>query len=197
MKSSLAATIGFILGGVTSAFVTYRLLKEKYEQLAHEEIDSVREFYRSKGHEGADDASTIEGQERKKTDAPVDYSLYNQLLGKYSSVEAAESSKAETVNKNANNEGERPYVISPGEFGEFEDYAQISLVYYADQILADDNDDLVDDIDETVGIDSLSHFGEYEDDSVFVRNDTLKCDYEILLDQRKFSEVLALRPPTE
>lgn len=40
-----------------------------------------------------------------------------------------------------------------------------------------------------LGIDSLNHFGEYEDDSVFVRNDARKCDYEILLDQRTYSEV--------
>ena len=48
--------------------------------------------------------------------------------------------------------------------------------------------DIVDDIEETVGIDSLTHFGEYEDDSVFVRNDERKCDYEILLDDRDYED---------
>ncbi len=48
--------------------------------------------------------------------------------------------------------------------------------------------DIVDDIEETVGIDSLTHFGEYEDDSVFVRNDERKCDYEILLDHRDYED---------
>ena len=54
--------------------------------------------------------------------------------------------------------------------------------------MADDNDELVDDVEETVGSDSLNHFGEYEYDLVFVRNDRLKCDYEILLSLRKYSE---------
>lgn len=36
---------------------------------------------------------------------------------------------------------EKTYVISPEEFGEFDDYEQISLTYYADHILADDMDD--------------------------------------------------------
>ena len=42
--------------------------------------------------------------------------------------------------------------------------------------------------------DALNHFGEYEDDSVFVRCDERKCDYEILLDQRSFSEVVGSKP---
>ena len=47
---------------------------------------------------------------------------------------------------------------------------------------------------ETIGKDSLTHFGEYEDDSVFVRNDRLKADYEILMDQRTYAEVLQEKP---
>lgn len=88
----------------------------------------------------------------------------------------------------------KPYVISPEEFGEFEDYERISLSYYADQVLADEDDEKVDDVDNVVGLESLTHFGEFEDDSVFVRNDRLKCDYEILLDQRTYSDVMKQRP---
>ena len=87
-----------------------------------------------------------------------------------------------------------PYVISPEEFGEKEDYETISLTYYADGVLTDDNDEKMEDYEETIGKDSLDHFGEYEDDSVFVRNDKLRCDFEILSDLRTYSEVLKLKP---
>lgn len=40
----------------------------------------------------------------------------------------------------------------------------------------------------------LKHFGEYEDDSVYVRNDAKKCDYEILLDQRNYQEIFETQP---
>lgn len=86
-----------------------------------------------------------------------------------------------------------PYVISPEEFGEMNDYEKISLTYYANGILADENDEVIDDIEETVG-DALEHFGEYEDDSVFVRNEENMCDYEILFDQRNFSEITGVTP---
>ena len=87
-------------------------------------------------------------------------------------------------------EDDRPYVISPDEFGELDDYDLISLTYYADEVLADDIDEIVEDVDDVVGLDSLTHFGEYEPDSVFVRNDRLKADYEILLDERTYPEAI-------
>lgn len=88
----------------------------------------------------------------------------------------------------------KPYVISPDEFGEFEDYDTISLTYYADQVLVDDGGDKIEDVDDVVGMESLTRFGEYEDDSVFVRNDRLRCDYEILMDERTYSEAQKERP---
>ena len=44
------------------------------------------------------------------------------------------------------------------------------------------------DVDGTVGDDYADHFGEYEDDSVFVRNDLTRCEYEILADTRKYTD---------
>ena len=83
----------------------------------------------------------------------------------------------------------KPYVISPEEFGDnVDDYELISLNYYEDGVLADDWDEPIEDIDKVVGKDSLTHFGEYEDDSVYVRNDRLKCEYEILMRVGKFAD---------
>ena len=69
-----------------------------------------------------------------------------------------------------------------------------SLTYTADGVLLDDMNEIVDDIEEVVGEDSLEHFGEYEDDPVYVRNDAKKCDYEILLDQRNYQEIFETQP---
>ena len=82
-----------------------------------------------------------------------------------------------------------PYVIAPEEFGELDDYETETLTYYKDKVLADDWDNRIENVDDLVGEESLTHFGEYEEDSVYVRNDTTKTDYEILLDERNFSDV--------
>ena len=88
---------------------------------------------------------------------------------------------------------EEPYTISPDDFGEEDGYDTETLTYYADGILADDQDNLIDSVDKMVGLESLDKFGEYEDDVVYVRNEQYKCDYEILIDLRRWEDVVA--PP--
>ena len=74
------------------------------------------------------------------------------------------------------------------------DYDVIDLIYYeGDNTLTDEEDEIINDVGELIGWESLEHFGEYEDDSVCVRNDIRKVDYEVLLDVRKYSEVMYLR----
>jgi predicted DNA-binding protein (UPF0251 family) len=86
-----------------------------------------------------------------------------------------------------------PYVIPPEDFGTNAGYEEISLTYYADGVVADDDDNAMsdEDIEETIGHESLKHFGEYEDDSVFVRNDDMRTDYEILQDERRYKDAMS------
>lgn len=168
MKNSLYF-MSFLAGAAIGSLITWQFVKNKYEQIAQEEIDSVKEVFGKKA----------EAEEIKKSDI-LDYESKVTELGY---TKKPENKKEEDVLM------DKPYVISPEEFGQFDDYETISLTYYADSVLADDNDELVNDVDNIVGFDSLNHFGEYEEDSVFVRNDRLKCDYEILLDKRKYADV--------
>lgn len=185
----------FVLGAAVGSVATWQYTKKKYERIAQEEIDSVKEIF-SKRESAADvEIVTPEPQTAKvgKPEEKPDITEYAARLERegytnYSNVSAGEKKEEQEAMEM------KPYVISPEEFGEFEDYERISLSYYADQILADEDDEKVEDVDNVVGLESLAHFGEYEDDSVFVRNDRLKCDYEILLDQRTYSDVIKQRP---
>ena len=78
--------------------------------------------------------------------------------------------------------------------GEMEGYTQISLTYFDDGILSDENGVIIDEPEDIVG-DALNHFGEYEEDSVFVRSDPKRCDYEILRDLRSYAEFRSTLPP--
>ena len=71
---------------------------------------------------------------------------------------------------------------------------QISLIYFDDGILSDENGVIIDEPEDIVG-DALNHFGEYEEDSVFVRSDPKRCDYEILRDLRSYAEFRSTLPP--
>ena len=206
MNNKITSFMMFIFGAAVGSVVTWQYVKKKYEQIAQEEIDSVKETFsrnaklelKSKDNETEENNNTRTIVEKAK-DKPsvVEYAakLRKQGYTNYSNTDSlSEDSNVSEEEADENMINDKPYVISPDEFGEFYDYETISLIYYADQVLADEDDELVEDIEETVGFESLNAFGEYEDDSVFVRNDRLKCDYEILLDQRKYSDVIKRRP---
>lgn len=185
----------FVLGAAVGSIVTWQYTRKKYEQIAQEEIDSVKEIFSRRELATDVEITAPEPQTAKvgKPEEKPDITEYAARLERegytnYSNVSAGEKKEEQEAMEM------KPYVISPEEFGEFEDYERISLSYYADQILADEDDEKVEDVDNVVGLESLTHFGEFEDDSVFVRNDRLKCDYEILLDQRTYSDVIKQRP---
>jgi len=87
-----------------------------------------------------------------------------------------------------------PYVIHREEFDEEEPgYSQVTLTYYAgDNILCDDKDYPLENIGRIVG-DTLLRFGAGSGDPnvVYVRNDRLNAEYEILLHRGSYAiEVL-------
>ena len=94
-------------------------------------------------------------------------------------------------NVDEENEYRDPYIIAPEQYGEDIDYHLVELTYYAgDNKLVDEDWRVIKNVEELVGKDALSSFGEYEDDAVHVRNERLQTEYEILLDERKYEDVM-------
>lgn len=182
MSNNVGKFIFFAAGLVLGSVVTWKITKTKYEQIAQEEIDSVKAVYSKK-------AERLE----KKTEKPEGVMYLSEAYDKL----RAEYGKAFDTEIVKEGEAEEtyivysPYVIPPEEFDE-KGYETVSLTYFADKVLVDEDWDVVTDLDGTIGRDSLNHFGEYEYDSVFVRNDDLEIDYEILFDPRNWSDI---KPP--
>ena len=175
MNNTVTNIIMFAAGAVIASAVTWKFAKTKYERIAEEEINEVKEYY----HKKAEKESHEEPTPRVTIEKPS-LAEYSKKLNELSYSGGVDISKeGEPVMKG------RPYVIPPDEFGEG-DYETISLTYYADKVLTDEADNVIEDVDGMVGYDSLTHFGEYEEDSVFVRNDEHEVDYEILLDTRSY-----------
>lgn len=190
----------FLAGATVGAAAAWFGLKKRYEQIAQEEIDSVKAVYSAKKEPVSVDARHDELQEENQHKADIaklkpDLVKYAAKLQEEAYINYTEHSKKNIEEMNEESMTDAPYVISPDEFSTFDDYTTISLVYYnGDDVLADEENELIEDLANTVGEDFASHFGEYEDDSVFVRNDRLKCDYEILRDNRSYSDVTGNSP---
>ena len=182
MKNLIFLLAGAALGSI----VTFTIVKKKYEQIAQEEIDSVKETF-SKRNKKAEEKPVDNVKDEVKTKNNIK-EQYSNIVNKYNTSSDDENEDLDEV-EDEDKRIDRPYVISPDDFGEFDDYECISLVaYMGDGVLTDDDDEVIDNVDEVVGLDYADHFGEYEDNYVYIRNDKFKCDYEISMDHRKFSE---------
>lgn len=193
--NNLKSLLYFVAGAGIGSAVTWYLVKDKYREIAEEEIDSIKERYAKKEKALApeDTNMTLDEMKEQARNKP-DISEYVKKINKtgYTNYTDADS-QSEEQQRNEKHisivQEDRPYVISPDEFGELDDYALIELLYFEDGIVADNNYEILENLDDVIGEESLKHFGEYEEDAVHVRNDRLKSDYEILIDRRRFRDI--------
>lgn len=95
-------------------------------------------------------------------------------------------------------EESKPYTIKPNEFGNSDMHDIQELLYYEPDaenprgVLSDGWDPLTDEeIEAAVGSDYYTHFGEYEDSRVIIRNDERRMEYEIIKEYETYNEHLA------
>ena len=194
MNRALSNVLLFTAGAVVGSVVTWKIFKSRYEFIEEdyyeEDVDELEddEVESDRFEEEAD--VDVETQSTVNTKPPL--KEYVQMVKQlsYSDVEAYSEDEVDDVYE--------PYIIRPEEYGEIHAYETLSLNYYADGVLTDDLDNQIEDVESLVPADFADHFGEYEDYTVFVRNDERQCDYEILLDTRSFADAVGKDPyPTE
>ena len=189
----------FAVGAAIGSAVAWLYAKKYYERIANEEIESMKEWV----------ARRVKDQDEEKEEEPepsiqspytpstkpdlMDYAAKVKDLGYVDYSRRTEEKEEMDSEEEVDDTDDYIYVIKPEIFGE-EDYEEVSLTYYADGVLTDEQDNLIEDVASMVGADYASHFGEYEDDSVFIRNDRLRTDFEILADQRKYSNLAKNKP---
>lgn len=181
IKNVLLFTAGLVMGSV----VTWKMTKDKYEQWANDEIRMMREYYNQKEeyYEEEDlDEEPIEAEVRTERNTKPDLTEYTSKLNESGYTDYSEISKKDEEEDDESDMEEKPYVISPEEFGDFDDYETIELTYYKNGYVTDDQDILMsnDEVEEAIGWNNITRMGEYEEDALHVRNEKRKTDYEIL-----------------
>lgn len=182
--------LAFIVGAAAGSLLTWKLLEKKYRQMADEEIESVIEHFRNKETETKKELIEHFVEEDKLDGTKTEYTKMVDGLGYTSASRSTEYSIEEdgSIYMAPGPEEIAPYVISPDEYGDREGYDVKCWTYYADSVVTDEEDEIVWNPESIIG-DALEHFGEYENDSVHVRNDNTGCDYEILKDEHTFTEI--------
>ena len=212
MKTLQTILIVIASAGISGA-AGYFIAKNKYEKKADEEIKSVKKAFNehlnelTKSGEKIDIPMTRNGyskyskkklsekKTKKESDReplPTDPVVVDNYID-YSAPYRTSSKNVKTEKKFVEDEkgaasNDEPYIISPDDFMA-SSYESSTLLYYADGVLADSDNNVISSYIGLIGPKALNSFGQYQEDTVFVRNDKLKTDFEIILDTREFSKI--------
>lgn len=184
MSNLLNNVIIFAAGAAIGSVVTWKIVENKYRQAVNDEIESLKEEYNQR----LEEKITIA---KSQFDDKPDIQEYVKLYGKAVNEEDEEY---EIKRKKEDDGPVEPrdngaYIIPPESYDENDDYDSQELTYYADGILTDEYGTIIEDVEELVVADFASHFGEYAEHAVYVRNEWLECDYEITRDLRNYHDV--------
>ena len=197
MNDKLSSVIIFCGGVFIGGFLTWDFFKTKYEKIADEEIASVKETFEHReprpdknykveeALKGNDEYINVSPGVSERIIKIIDSNGYRN----YSNTAIETDKKGGT----ADMELKQPYVITPEQYEDNVDYTKVSLTWYNDEVLEDDWGNVLDP-DDVIGSDALKTFGQYEKDSVFVRDDDEQIDYEVLLDTRSYKETYGHDP---
>ena len=190
MNESIKKVIIFGVGVATGVATSYFILKNKYEEMYQEEIaeykqrhkdnetDAVAKYYNDLSKKYGDPNSTESTTENLDESEPEDDESED-----FVNFQMEKEPKEEKVMK-------KPYEITEDEFGErYEETETFTL--YSDGVLVNSSGEILDhdEAERIVGKDAEDLIDLFTDsDSIFIRNDILKTDYEILRDEDGFYE---------
>lgn len=198
--SAFKTATAFALGAAIGALSTWAIIRESYAQKMRDERAALRESMRNTPKDIVKTESNNDQPEAH--DSEVRYGDYvsqakRYAPGRYNVIPGSEDEEAEpepTIEKIDPVEDYRdPYVISMDEFATMDGHEAVTLTYFRDGVLADENYDMVTDVEATVG-DALERLEQYGEDCVYVRNERLRVDYEVLRDMRSYHEILEQKP---
>lgn len=174
-QDSLSKLLIFATGAAVGCVATWFVMKRKYEGFGCE-YEYIEEEPEDNEPEKVDEEPAS-----RESQNVIRYNKIVKDTGYYGSSEKNEKEEEDdTV--------EKPYVIDRDDFAELSDYNVETLYMYDDGVLTDEMDNVIKDVKGTIGEKAISMFESGECDSLYVRNDSRKCDYEILRDMDRYSD---------
>ena len=180
--------VAFILGAAAGVASSMLYFKTKYEQKADAEIQEIRDLYAKKTEteEKKEGVPVTSNQVSKADDLHAtarrvnEYTKYIPKTETDQTEEPKDGIHVERVDfapmKNPN--PPKPYLIDSSDYGQDDNFDPLCWEWYTDGILANENDEIIDDIQEWIG-DGLKVFAETEDNLFWVRNEKYGVDIEV------------------
>lgn len=190
--SKIKGLLIFAAGAVAGTVAGIGISKRHFEAIAAQEINEVRDYYRKANKELADQlvdktSDIKEEQAEEPAEKPIEEETkkeYDNIIkyGNYVTTEEIDDEEDDYSD-------DEPYIIDPSEFGNNGNYATQTCTYFADGVLVDDVDEVIEDPEKLVGNLHVDIFRDFDATSVYVRNDWMKMDFEILKDDWFWSDL--------
>jgi hypothetical protein len=212
LACGIIAIASLAAGSVIGYFTATTVLRAKYEEELRVQIEKTKEFYakleeKKQFQTPGEAADALIPEEAKKTLADAVTAMTNYRGEKppdrkkvveemIENIFSHETVTTEITDDEKDLRDRRtPYILEKDEYLESDsDFNQTTVTYYAgDETLADERDDIIEDIDKVVGLANLQRFGHGSGDPrvLYVRNELLEIDYEILLHEDKYKDLVA------
>lgn len=176
---------GSLLVGTIIGFTTgYYISKNKYLVYADKEIDSVKKLYENHFEKKSEDNSNE--KRSSSLDIEEDNKKYTDYTKTYSGDTDGDNIAIERP-LNKRSKSKKIYSIDGVNVGELDGYKIITYIYYKDKVVADEDNNIIGDYEEILGgLLDISKFD--ETGALYIRNENLSTDFEILLSDRLYSE---------
>lgn len=193
----LSHVIAFVTGAAVGYFAASYLLKDKYEKRFQQEVSSTIEAFKSNKNEEYKKDDEVNFKDEKLKDISddivvADIKEYAKNIGKHDYSEVKDEKPSEEGEDNIDHT--KPYVITEEEVDAYMNYSITQWNYYADGVLTDENNEVVEDVSTTIGKEAFEYLKKTSESAIYVRNDLLELDYEILKNEMTYAELLEEKP---
>lgn len=200
----VGAGIGVAIGFTVGYRSAEKRLRTKYSKIAENEITRMRDHYQRKVV-AAEEKPPIEDVVKERRYDEAEQAAIDDINAKFPAdeEEIIVVEEVQEVQETApvtwdyakeikSRDPEVPYIIHIDEFTQNEpENEQITYTYYEiDDVLADQRDTKIDDMDAVIGLGNLGRWGHgsNDDNIVYIRNEHLSLDFEVVRDRGSYAE---------
>jgi hypothetical protein len=196
----LKETIIFSVGAAIGAASTYFILKDRFDKQRNEEQARDKEYYK----ELYSNKEETQSEKVKEKPEDVEINIENAVMAEIDVKSGEEPDYNDIINKLNYNQfstktpdmsgdprpAKKPYQISMDDYNE--DVSQIKKIisYFEDDGVCMDNDtkEVLDNVAKDIGIDNLELINTEGNDEVYIRNEQLGIDYNVVSEPGSYED---------
>lgn len=186
----LSTLIAAVSGAIAGSVITYFVMRSKSEEYIQNEIDKYKE---ESGHTAP--LPCAENQQKRPLETPDFVSsgyisttpAYVDYNKPYTTTVYPDDNSEQKVIK-------MPYEITFEEFDADDEFMKDTFMVWPDGYVTDTADNIISDIDQTVGRKVLSAILDGDISEGYVRNEEIRMDFELIRAKDNYEDVVGIHP---